>query len=249
MDETVVQAELQRIAREVAALLQENFVGFYITGSFTMGAWNPQKSDLDFLVVVKQALHSDEDAALEKLHSELELTDIGKKLEGEYLDLETLRQKQFNTPVGTVLDGIYFPNYPCLLSADNVLCLIQYGQCVLGEPIERLSLQVTLHELHDAVYEMLVEDCEQLAAAPDSETVLALLINSLRCIYALRTGLLPTKAAAIAFNHDLLGDDLYTHLTRFQQGVLPAFDVPRSKVRAIMDYGLSLGTRCIASGE
>ncbi len=76
MDVAIVQAELQRIAREVAALLQENFVGFYITGSFTMGAWNPQKSDLDFLVVVKQLLHSDEDAALENLHSELELTDI-----------------------------------------------------------------------------------------------------------------------------------------------------------------------------
>jgi hypothetical protein len=231
---------VQSIGRRVAAILQENFVGFYITGSFTMGAWNPQKSDLDFLVVVKHPVNPDEDAALEQLHSQLALTDIGKRLEGEYIDLEALRKKQFHTAVGTVLDGAYFPSYPCLLSADNVLCLIQYGQCVLGEPIEWLSLKVTRQELSEAVYEMLMEDSEQLTMALDFETVVSLLIDSLRCIYTLRTGLLPTKQVAIAFNRDLLSDDLYTWLTGFQQGLLPPFAVPRSEVRAIMDYGLSL---------
>lgn len=240
MDKAIVQAELLSIGRGIAAILQEDFVGFYITGSFTMGAWNPQNSDLDFLVVVKHPVNPDEDAALEQLHSELALTDIGKRLEGEYIDLETLRQKQFHTSIGTVLDGAYFPNYPCLLSADNVLCLIQYGQCVLGEPIEQLSLKVTRQELYEAVYEMLMEDSEQLTTAPDFETVVSLLIDSLRCIYTLRTGLLPTKQVAIAFNRDLLSDDLYTRLTGFQQGVLLPFAVPRSEVRAIMDYGLSL---------
>ena len=53
MDKAVVQAELQSIGRGIAAILQENFIGLYITGSITMGAWNLQKSDLDFLVVMK----------------------------------------------------------------------------------------------------------------------------------------------------------------------------------------------------
>jgi len=80
-----VQAELQNIGRGIAAILQENFVGFYITGSFTMGAWNPQKSDLDFLVVVKYPLSILTKIALEQLHSQLALTDIGKRLEGGVL--------------------------------------------------------------------------------------------------------------------------------------------------------------------
>ena len=240
MDEAVVREELQRIGRSIATVLKENFVGFYITGSFTMGAWNPQSSDLDFLVVVKLPTTPEEDAALVTLHTALATTEIGKRLEGEYIDRETICQKQFHTPVGTVLDGAYFPNHPCLLSADNVLCLIEYGQCVLGEPIEHLSLAVTPQELSQAVYEMLLEDREQLETAPPVETVLSLLMNSLRSIYTLRTGLLPTKVAAVAFNRDLLSDDLTAHLTAFQQGRAIAGDVAHAEVRAIMDYGLSL---------
>jgi predicted nucleotidyltransferase len=243
MDEAVVREELQRIGRGIATLLGENFVGFYITGSFAMGAWNPQRSDLDFLVIMKHPATSDEDAALATFHTALATTEIGKRLEGEYIDRETLRQKQFHTPVGTVLEGVYCPNSPCLLSADNVLCLIQYGQCVLGEPLEHLSLTVTPQELSQAVYQMLLEDREELEAAPPVETVLSLLMNSLRCIYTLRTGLLPTKSAAVAFNRDLLSDDLSTHLTKFQQGLVPAVMLPHSEVRAIIEYGLSLRWR------
>lgn len=240
MDEALVREELQRIGRNIATILKENFVGFYITGSFTMGAWNPQSSDLDFLVVVKRPTTTEEDAALVTLHMALATTAIGKRLEGEYIDRETLCQKQFHTPAGTVLNGVYFPNHPCLLSVDNVLCLIEYGRCILGEPIEHLSLAVSPQELSEAVYEMLLEGREELETAPAVETVLSLLLNSLRCIYTLRTGLLPTKAAVVAFNRDLLSDDLTTQLTAFQQGRAIAGDVARAEVRAIMEYGLSL---------
>src|SRR5712692_1369219 len=180
MDKAVVQAELPGIGRRIADLLQENFVGFYMYGSFTMGAWNPYTSDLDFIVVLNNPANTQEDAALQRLHTELAMTTIGKKLEGEYIDLQTLRQKQFHTSIGTVLEGEYFPSYPCQLSADNILCLIQYGESVYGEPIERLSLKVTPQELSEAVYEMLLEDSEQLTTAPDFETTVYLLIDSLR---------------------------------------------------------------------
>src|SRR5260370_7979948 len=99
MDKARVQAELQRIGRNIADILQENFVGFYITGSFAMGAWNPQNSDLDFLVVVKHPIKPDEDAALQKLHAELVKSDFGKRLEGKNINLRTLPPKNFNTQI------------------------------------------------------------------------------------------------------------------------------------------------------
>ena len=240
MDEAVVREELARIGRDIATLLGENFVGFYISGSFAMGAWNPRSSDLDFLVVMKHPATPEEDAALASLHTALSKTEIGKRLEGEYIERETLRQKQFHMPVGTVLEGVYYPDIPCRLSADNVLCLIQYGQCILGEPVEQLALTVTAEELSQAVYQMLLEDREKLETAASVETVLALLINSLRSIYTLRTGLLPTKSAAVTFNQDLLSGDLRTYLTKFQEGMVPDVVIPRAEVRAIMEYGLSL---------
>lgn len=240
MDKAAVQAELQKLGQRVALLLQSNFIGLYIMGSFTMGAWNPQSSDIDFLVVLKQPANADEDAALQALHAELAQSEFGKRLEGEYIDLPTLRRKDFDAPIGTVMDGVYFPNYPGRLSADNILCLIQYGQCIAGAPIEQLSLHVTTQELNEAVYEMLKEDSERLAKATDFKTITYLIINSLRCIYALRTGQLPTKQKAIIFNRDILSDDLYTNLISFQERRVPEFAIPLAEVQAILAYGLAL---------
>ncbi len=240
MDEAAVREELQGIGQGIATLLGENFIGLYITGSFTMGAWNPLRSDVDFVVVVKHAITPEEDVDLATFHAALATTEIGKKLEGEYIDEETLRQKQFHVPVGTVLEGLYYPNYPCQLSADNVLCLLQYGQCVLGEPIRYLGLSVSPQELSQAVYEMLLEDREELETAPKEEEVLNLLLNSLRCIYTLRTGRLPTKSAALAGSRDLLSDALRINLTNFLQGLEPAASLPLSEVKAIIEFGLTL---------
>ncbi len=240
MDKATAQAELQKLGQRIALLLQSNFIGFYVMGSFTMGAWNPQSSDLDFLVVLKHPTSPDEDAALQALHAELAQSDFGKRLEGEYIDLETLRQKNFNTPIGTVLDGGYVPNYPGRLSADNILCLIQYGQCITGKPIEQLSLHVTAQELSEAVYEMLQEDSEELATATDTQAVAHLLIDSLRCIYTLRTGQLPTKQKAVAFNRDLLSERLFTTLTEFLEGRLPQTPISQAEVPSILAYGLAL---------
>lgn len=40
-------------------ILQDNLVGIYLHGSAVMGCYNPDKSDLDFLVVVKESMMDD----------------------------------------------------------------------------------------------------------------------------------------------------------------------------------------------
>lgn len=43
-----------------AAILGEKLTGIYLHGSAAMGCWQPEKSDLDFLVVVKEPLTEEE---------------------------------------------------------------------------------------------------------------------------------------------------------------------------------------------
>lgn len=46
---------LNKIAREYQSILGDNLVGIYVHGSLAFGCFNPNKSDIDFIVVVNDA--------------------------------------------------------------------------------------------------------------------------------------------------------------------------------------------------
>ena len=85
---------LKTIAYDVSKALKDNFLGFYIMGSFVMGDWNSQKSDIDFIVVTKKPLNEQESSRIGKLHRALSRSELGKKLDGAYTYLEQLQQKK-----------------------------------------------------------------------------------------------------------------------------------------------------------
>ena len=47
---------LNVISKEYSEILKENLVGIYVHGSIAFGCFNPEKSDIDFLVVVNNSL-------------------------------------------------------------------------------------------------------------------------------------------------------------------------------------------------
>lgn len=69
------ESYLQRIAHMFNGVMKENVVGIYLHGSLAMGCFNPEKSDIDLLVVAKNKLTVDEKRAIAKqilfLHDEL----------------------------------------------------------------------------------------------------------------------------------------------------------------------------------
>jgi len=85
---------LGELLARVQAILGDNFVGAYLTGSFALGAGDLQ-SDCDFLVVTDQRVTAAQERALRELHDEIP-TRPGHwphDLEGSYAprgDLETL---------------------------------------------------------------------------------------------------------------------------------------------------------------
>jgi hypothetical protein len=231
---------LGTVAHDIAGVLKGNFLGFYVMGSFVMGDWNPQRSDIDFVVVTRKPLNKKESTEIGKLHLALSKSDLGKKLDGAYTYLQQLQQKRFKERTGSVENHRFKANSPCHLSADNILCLLQHGKCIQGMPIKELSLSVSAEELSQAAYDMLLEDAGEIDKKEDFHTLYDILVDILRCIYTLETGKLPTKPRAVEYCRDLLGKDLYGNIRATQDGKIDEFRVDKNKLKSIAAYGLSL---------
>ena len=61
-------AELTTIVDAISKPLRDNFLGFYIMESFVMGDWNPQKSDIDFIVITRRPLNKEESIQIREQH-------------------------------------------------------------------------------------------------------------------------------------------------------------------------------------
>lgn len=48
---------LERLKKEYTRILKDNMVGIYLHGSYVMGSYNEEVSDLDYIVVVKEPLN------------------------------------------------------------------------------------------------------------------------------------------------------------------------------------------------
>src|SRR5699024_6255197 len=54
-----VKKMIDKLKREIKKMIQENFVGFYIHGSLALGGFNPDRSDIDVLVVTNTTITVD----------------------------------------------------------------------------------------------------------------------------------------------------------------------------------------------
>ena len=232
-------SRLNRVVKYLSGILKDNFVGFYIMGSFVMEDWDPKTSDIDFIAVTRKRLSRRESFEIGKMHKALSKTYLGKKLDGAYTYLEQLQQKSFEERTGSVEDHEFKADCPCHLSADNILCLLEYGKCIQGVPIEELGLSVSEKELSQAAYDMLLEDTEEISKKEDSQTLYYILIDMLRCIYTLETGKLPTKSKAIEHCKNLVGKSLYENIIAFREGKTEEFPIEKSDLDRISSYGLS----------
>lgn len=89
-----VNTTLHTLQAEVQTILGDRLVGIYLYGSLASGDFDPQRSDIDFLVITTGELPQEIIAALEAMHMRLVASNLkwAKKLEGAYLPQNTLRR-------------------------------------------------------------------------------------------------------------------------------------------------------------
>ena len=86
-----VASFMQNYVHVLNTKLPSNLIeGIYIYGSITLGAFNEEKSDIDFIVLLKRSLTRLELETIQGVHSQMSESKIGKRMDGVYVQVSTL---------------------------------------------------------------------------------------------------------------------------------------------------------------
>ena len=142
-------ALLEKLKSELTEILTDNLVGIYLHGSYVLGSYNKQVSDLDYIVVVKQPLSPTEKLALmTKILIDLWPLAPAKGLEFHVLLLADCQQFSYPLPFDFHFSKMHYSEYlqdpqgyietmtgtdPDL--AAHLMILTKTGQVLTGPPI------------------------------------------------------------------------------------------------------------------
>ncbi|HEX5836799.1 MAG TPA: aminoglycoside adenylyltransferase domain-containing protein [Anaerolineales bacterium] len=149
-----VNEVLNVLLRNVKEILGEQFIGMYLYGSLSSGDFNPQTSDIDFLVVTKTLLPEETIARLEEMHHQTWATSLKRagKLEGAYVPQALLRRHDPNgAGCPTVNEGQF---YISALGSDWIIqrhVVREHGVVVEGPEPATLIDPVSPGEIRESV--------------------------------------------------------------------------------------------------
>lgn len=193
---------LEKIVDTFRNIFKDNLVGIYLHGSIAMGCFNPEKSDIDFLVVVKEKLSEETKRAI--INSTLELADLDgvpqKGLEFSIVLEKYLRN--FGHPMPFELH--YSKDWHKAYKEDRVdlnkesidkdltayiTVIINRGICIYGRPIKEVfPPHIPLEYYMDS----LLYDLEWFKKDIDKDPVYGIL-NLCRIVYFLEEGVVASK--------------------------------------------------------
>jgi hypothetical protein len=108
-------AEVNKILRilltDVHTILADNFVGLYLYGSLSSGDFNPQTSDIDFVVVTESLIDEGKIEKLRLMHERIMHSRLkfAQKLEGSYVPRKYIRRLNSNNPpIPTINEGKFY---------------------------------------------------------------------------------------------------------------------------------------------
>jgi len=105
-----VNSVLETLLSNVRGILGDGFVGLYLYGSLSSGDFDPDRSDVDFVVVTTQQVSGQAFCALDKMHARL-AADSSKwfrKLEGAYIPQRSIaRYDPSDLPHPFLNEGVF----------------------------------------------------------------------------------------------------------------------------------------------
>jgi predicted nucleotidyltransferase len=151
---------LNLLLSHVKRILGDQFVGMYLYGSLASGDFDPETSDIDFLVVTAGSLPEQQIAALEAMHNEAWATSIKRagELEGSYVPKNLIRRHDpQGAPCPTVNEGKFFMDQR---GSDWIIqrhVVREYGVIVEGPDPKTLIDFVSPDDIREAVLGILQE--------------------------------------------------------------------------------------------
>jgi predicted nucleotidyltransferase len=209
-----LQALMEPFLENVKTVLGERLVGLYLHGSLATGDFNPQTSDVDFLVVTSGRLATETFLELKKMHARLYTSNLAwsQKLEGAYIPRNELRRHDpAHSPVAWLgVDGHFALE---TLGSDWVIqrwILREKGVVVAGPPLEGMIDPVSAADLQEAVRGSLQEWWSPPFPSPERfdsrEYQVYVILTMCRSLYVLANGCIASKPAAARWAMETLGE-------------------------------------------
>jgi predicted nucleotidyltransferase len=216
-----INALLEELSAGVRAILGRRFVGMYLDGSLAIGDFEPDKSDLDFVVVTDGDLADETFVALKAMHDRLaaEPSKWAKELEGSYISQHALRHERRPAAHPYIDRGstlaIVHPEGGYWVIHRHMLR--EHGVVLAGPAPRTLIDPVSPNELRQAALGILHEWwMPMLADAPLLQNMFyrcyAVLTMS-RMLYTIRHGTIVSKPVAARWAEEVL-DRRWTPLMR-----------------------------------
>lgn len=208
-----VNAVLDELLSSVQAVLRDQFVGMYLYGSLAGGDFNPETSDVDFLVVTAGEVSDEMVSALQALH--LRLAASGSKwaarLEGSYITQLALRRYDpVDGPFPCINEGEF---YLARHGSDWIIqrhVLREHGVTLAGpaprtliDPVEPDDLRRAVLELLRGWWAPMLRDPARLRRPGHQAHAV---LTMCRALHALAHGTIVSKPAAAHWAQPTLGE-------------------------------------------
>lgn len=206
---------LDLLLRNVKRILGEQFVGMYLYGSLASGDFDPDTSDIDFLVITSETLPEEKIAELETMHNETWAISMKRagELEGSYVPRDLIRRHDPDgTPCPTVNEGKFFVDKR---GSDWIIqrhVVREYGVVVEGPDPKTLIDFVSPDDIREAVLGILeewwfpmLEDPSWLRDHGGKYHAFAV-ITMCRVLHALEHGTIVSKPKAVQWARAKLGE-------------------------------------------
>ncbi|HSG45444.1 MAG TPA: nucleotidyltransferase domain-containing protein [Anaerolineales bacterium] len=215
---------LLKAAKEI---LKDQFVGMYLYGSLSSGDFDPNSSDIDFLVVTKDIIPEKMISELEIMHNHIWKTGSkwASKLEGSYVHRELIRcHDPDGAPCPTINEGKFYLDKR---GSDWIIQRHVIRECgiILDGPDPKTLIEyVTPDDIRDAVRGILSEWWFPMLKNPtwlkehNSHYRGFAVITMCRALHALKHGIIISKPKAVqwarkkvnSLNQDLIDRSVAT---------------------------------------
>jgi hypothetical protein len=243
-----INSVLQELLSGVRAILGRRFVGMYLDGSLAIGDFEPDKSDLDFVVVTDGELSAQTFGDLKALHERIATgaSKWTKELEGSYIPQRALRHDR-RPPAHPYIDR---GSTLAMVHQESGYWVIhrhmlrEHGVVLTGPPPRRLIDPVPPNELREAVLGILREWwMPMLVHAPllqNSFYRCYAVLTMARTLYTIRHGAIVSKPVAARWAEEAL-DRRWTPLIRdalaWARDVPPDLNETLAFIRYTCEYG------------
>ena len=203
---------LHLLLTKVQAVLREKLVGFYLYGSLSLGDFDPQSSDVDFLIVTTEDLSGKVLEELRDMHASISSSGLpyANRLEGSYIPRAALRRYDpHNASHPTI--GVDWEFHVGQHGGNWVIerhIVREHGVIVWGPSPSTLIDPVPQRELREAVCEMLRDFWQAQLAESEwlrSRDYQAFAVLTMcRALYTLSQGAVVSKPEAAAWARQTL---------------------------------------------